>query len=113
MACSYGWQPASWVPRQGAGSRQHTHPTAPLPAPPPQPDPTLRALLDSIPLPKHIFTNADRKHAERCLDLLGIRSCFDSVICFEDVMEAAEQVGASWGGHQGTGCRPPRALVCG
>lgn len=72
-----------------------------------QPDPTLRALLDSIPLPKHIFTNADRKHAERCLDLLGIRSCFDSVICFEDVMEAAEQAGMVHHGRPVV-CKPNR-----
>ena len=25
-----------------------------------QPDPALRALLDSIPVPKYVFTNADR-----------------------------------------------------
>lgn len=72
---------------------QLDRPPLALPLHPLQPDPALRALLDSIPLPKHIFTNADRRHAERCLSLLGIRDCFDSVICFEDVMEAAAEVG--------------------
>lgn len=58
-----------------------------------QADPKLRELLLSIPLPKFVFTNADRTHARRCLDLLGIADCFERVIAFEDVMEAAEQVG--------------------
>jgi hypothetical protein len=30
----------------------------------------------SIDLPKYILTNADQKHAEMCLDRLGIRDCF-------------------------------------
>jgi FMN phosphatase YigB (HAD superfamily) len=58
-----------------------------------QPDPALRDMLDSIPLPKVVFTNADRAHAARCLDLLGIAGCFRRVIAFEDVMEAAAEQG--------------------
>lgn len=42
-----------------------------------QPDPELRAVLQSIPLPKHIFTNADSRHAELALARLGIRDCFE------------------------------------
>ena len=38
-----------------------------------QPDPALRALLLSLPLPKVVFTNADRVHAERCMSILGIQ----------------------------------------
>ena len=57
-----------------------------------QPDPALRQLLASIPLPKFVFTNADRRHAARCLNLMGLEGCFDGVICFEDVMEAAAEV---------------------
>ncbi len=41
-----------------------------------QPDPQLRALLQAIPLPKYILTNADRVHAKRCLARLGIEDCF-------------------------------------
>lgn len=55
------------------------------------PDPALRAMLASIPLPKWLFTNADRAHAHRCLGRLGLQGLFDGIICFEDVMEAAEQ----------------------
>lgn len=54
-----------------------------------KPDPKLKGILDSIPLPKYVFTNADIKHAERCLKLLGLRCCFKKIICFESIMEAA------------------------
>ena len=39
-------------------------------------DEALRKMLLILPFPKYIFTNADIKHAERCLGLLGIRDCF-------------------------------------
>ena len=73
----------------------------------PQPDPTLKRLLDSIPHPKYIFTNADIKHADRCLALLGIADCFDGVIAFEQVMQAAEEAGLA---HHGCPvvCKPNR-----
>ncbi|KAL4427910.1 hypothetical protein ABPG75_001999 [Micractinium tetrahymenae] len=72
-----------------------------------QPDPALRTLLLSIPLPKYVFTNADRTHAARCLQLLGVADCFERVIAFEDVMEAAEQAGLT---HHGCPvmCKPNR-----
>jgi pyrimidine 5'-nucleotidase len=72
-----------------------------------EPDPALRALLHSIPVRKDIFTNADRRHAERCLDLLGIRDCFASILCFEDIMAAAEARGLV---HHGCPvvCKPNR-----
>jgi pyrimidine and pyridine-specific 5'-nucleotidase len=58
-----------------------------------KPDPKMKTLLDSIPVPKYIFTNADLKHAELCLDLMGLRSCFQGIICFESIMKAAELQG--------------------
>lgn len=39
-------------------------------------DTALRELLQQIPLPKYVFTNGDKKHAEICLRLLGIADCF-------------------------------------
>ncbi len=45
-----------------------------------QPDPALRALLDSLPQDKYIFTNADHAHATRTMDVLGIGECFDGII---------------------------------
>ena len=47
-----------------------------------KPDLELRELLLSIQLPRVVFTNADRAHAERCLELMGIADCFE-VCCPE------------------------------
>mmetsp|Transcript_33467 Transcript_33467/g.85503 ORF Transcript_33467/g.85503 Transcript_33467/m.85503 type:complete len:251 (+) Transcript_33467:180-932(+) len=58
-----------------------------------QPDPALRELLDSIPLSKWIFTNADHKHAEICLNLLGLQDCFQGIISFESIMRDAAKKG--------------------
>jgi len=44
-----------------------------------QRDPSLRRLLESMKLPKVIFTNSPMEHAERVLDKLGIRELFDRV----------------------------------
>lgn len=41
-----------------------------------QEDRPLRQLLQSIDLPKYVFTNADKKHAETCLRLLDISDLF-------------------------------------
>jgi pyrimidine 5'-nucleotidase len=69
----------------------HTLPYAALLGPP---DPGLRALLASLPQKKYIFTNADAKHAEICLQLLGLDGgLFDGVISFESVQAAAEARG--------------------
>ncbi|KAJ4791410.1 Haloacid dehalogenase-like hydrolase (HAD) superfamily protein [Rhynchospora pubera] len=47
-------------------------------------DPHLVQLLSSIPQPKILFTNSDRKHVTRALARLGIQeTCFDQIICFE------------------------------
>ncbi|KAJ0982296.1 hypothetical protein J5N97_010551 [Dioscorea zingiberensis] len=49
-----------------------------------KPDPQLQELLNTIQQPKIIFTNADRKHAKRVLERLGIdEECFDGMVCFE------------------------------
>ncbi|KAI3770891.1 hypothetical protein L6452_02039 [Arctium lappa] len=48
-----------------------------------KPDPQLRNLLLSISQRKIIFTNSDRDHATKALNLLGIEDCFDQIICFE------------------------------
>jgi len=44
------------------------------------PDPELQLLLDSLPQPKFIFTNSNRKHATRVLNALGITNCIRDVI---------------------------------
>jgi putative hydrolase of the HAD superfamily len=43
------------------------------------PDPALAALLDGIELPKAIFTNAPREHAERILRRLGVEDRFEAI----------------------------------
>ncbi|KAL7105221.1 hypothetical protein ACP275_07G030500 [Erythranthe tilingii] len=48
-----------------------------------RPDPRLRRLLQSINQRKIIFTNSDRIHADKALDRLGIKDCFEIIICFE------------------------------
>ncbi|XP_047983795.1 uncharacterized protein LOC125224438 [Salvia hispanica] len=48
-----------------------------------KPDAELRNILQSIKQRKIIFTNSDRIHAMKALDRLGIRDCFDKIICFE------------------------------
>ncbi|PWA69031.1 haloacid dehalogenase-like hydrolase (HAD) superfamily protein [Artemisia annua] len=48
-----------------------------------KPDPQLRNLLLTISQRKIIFTNSDRTHAMKALNLLGIEDCFEQIICFE------------------------------
>jgi putative hydrolase of the HAD superfamily len=44
-----------------------------------EPDPRLGAILDSIELPKAIFTNSPREHAERVLKKLGVGDRFEAI----------------------------------
>jgi putative hydrolase of the HAD superfamily len=44
------------------------------------PNPGLRAILESIPVRKFIFTNADTAHAKRVIAALGLEGCFESVV---------------------------------
>ncbi|MCJ7702854.1 MAG: pyrimidine 5'-nucleotidase [Anaerolineales bacterium] len=44
------------------------------------PDPELRQMLLSIPYRRWVFTNADASHANRVMDILGIRDCFEGMI---------------------------------
>ncbi len=47
-------------------------------------DPNLRAFLLSLPLPKTVFTNAPREHAERVLGKLNVWDLFENVIDIRD-----------------------------
>lgn len=44
------------------------------------PEPRLNKMLEDLPLPKVIFTNADAAHAERVLSLLEIRGHFQTLV---------------------------------
>lgn len=48
-----------------------------------KPDAQLRSLFLSIKQRKIIFTNSDRIHATKALERLGIKDCFEQIICFE------------------------------
>jgi putative hydrolase of the HAD superfamily len=50
-----------------------------------QPNPRLDALLTVIPQDKVAFTNASREHAERVLEVLGIRRHFTRIVDVRDV----------------------------
>ncbi|CAN1304269.1 Uncharacterized protein C24B11.05 [Linum perenne] len=54
-----------------------------------KPDPVLRTLLLSLPIRKLIFTNADKVHAVKALNKLGLEDCFEGIICFETHGSAA------------------------
>jgi len=48
-----------------------------------RPNPALDAMLGSIPLRKVVFTNAPMVYANRVLDILRIRHCFERVFSIE------------------------------
>ncbi len=50
-----------------------------------RPDPLLRVLLERLPGPKAVFSNASRAHAARVLRLLDLERAFDAVIGLEDL----------------------------
>ncbi len=50
-----------------------------------QPMPELRSVLQTIPVRRVIFSNSDRKHTVRVLELLGIADLFDGWITIEDL----------------------------
>lgn len=50
-----------------------------------KPDPVLKSLLNSLPIRKVIFSNANEAHVAEVLGRLGLEDCFDDVICFESL----------------------------
>ncbi|KAL8129916.1 hypothetical protein V2J09_019071 [Rumex salicifolius] len=48
-----------------------------------KPDPVLKNILLSLPNRKVVFTNSDKMHALTALTRLGLKDCFDRIICFE------------------------------
>jgi len=59
-----------------------------------RPEPGLRSLLEKISARLYVFTNADKKHAHRCLSLLGIEEgVFDDIVHFESIMSLAHKEG--------------------
>ncbi|KAK9158813.1 hypothetical protein Scep_005387 [Stephania cephalantha] len=56
-----------------------------------KPDPVLRNLLQSLPIRKVIFTNADKIHAMKALNRLGLEDSFEGIICFETLNPARKR----------------------
>jgi len=50
-----------------------------------QPDQKLTTMLNALPYEKVIFTNSDFKHANRILNILGIRDQFEKIVGIMDV----------------------------
>ncbi|HEX7620341.1 MAG TPA: pyrimidine 5'-nucleotidase [Anaerolineales bacterium] len=44
------------------------------------PNPELRGVIEALPARKYIFTNADRAHANRVLEVLGLQGLFDGIL---------------------------------
>ena len=49
------------------------------------PDPELDRMLHALPQRKVIFTNADRDHAQRVIDILAVQGHFDRIIDIYDI----------------------------
>jgi putative hydrolase of the HAD superfamily len=45
-----------------------------------RPDPELRKIISTLPARKFIFTNSDRAHAGRVLNVLGLQGIFDGIL---------------------------------
>eukprot|EP00798_Chlamydomonas_sp_ICE-L_P000170 gene170-1693_t len=69
------------------------------------PDASLRELLCSMPLPKYVFTNADKKHTDICLNRLGIADIFQGIHHFESLMADADAAGLCTSEHP-VMCKP-------
>ncbi|XP_047333156.1 uncharacterized protein C24B11.05-like [Impatiens glandulifera] len=48
-----------------------------------KPDPALKSILQSLPIRKVVFSNANRDHVNMIINKLGLEGCFDDMICFE------------------------------
>lgn len=79
-----------------------------------RPDPALRALLRSLPQrPLLVFTNADRAHAHRVLDALGVQDCFHGLISFESVQDgASDAAGADGASDPAEAATALKRVVC-
>lgn len=61
-----------------------------------QPDPLLRSVLEALPAPKFIFTNADIHHVQRVLHVLELEDCFDGVLDVLDMWPHCKPMPASF-----------------
>ncbi|PQQ11739.1 uncharacterized protein Pyn_33483 [Prunus yedoensis var. nudiflora] len=72
-----------------------------------RPDHVLRTLLLSLPYRKLIFSNGDKVHVAKTLSKLGLKDCFEGVICFETLNPISDNEDS-----KSTGCRKVFDLSC-
>jgi putative hydrolase of the HAD superfamily len=77
-----------------------------------EPNPALHAMLERLPQPKAIFTNASAAHAERVLVRLGVRACFGEIFSLERVAYVPKPFPAAFTSVlTAIGAPPARCLV--
>ncbi|KAK1434860.1 hypothetical protein QVD17_00614 [Tagetes erecta] len=77
-----------------------------------KPDPVLRSLLNSLPIRKVIFSNANEAHVSEVLSRLGLEDCFDDVICFESLNPKTQTTDAPKSDDEPVGSLPTSPIVC-
>ncbi|KAI3694633.1 hypothetical protein L1987_77601 [Smallanthus sonchifolius] len=76
-----------------------------------KPDHVLRSLLNSLPIRKVIFSNANEAHVAEVLSRLGLEDCFDDVICFES-LNPKTQTKTPKNDGEPDGLLPKSPIVC-
>ncbi|KAK9123953.1 hypothetical protein Sjap_013555 [Stephania japonica] len=76
-----------------------------------KPDPVLRNLLQSLPIRKVIFTNADKIHAVKALNRLGLEDCFEGIICFETLNPARKRTASNEASFEGPTPKVPFDII--
>ncbi|KAJ0576275.1 putative pyridoxal phosphatase [Helianthus annuus] len=77
-----------------------------------KPDPVLKSLLNSLPIRKVIFSNANEAHVEEVLGRLGLGDCFDDVICFESLNSKTQTANTSKCDNEPVGLLPKSPIAC-
>ncbi|KAM0061969.1 putative pyridoxal phosphatase [Helianthus debilis subsp. tardiflorus] len=77
-----------------------------------KPDPVLKSLLNSLPIRKVIFSNANEAHVAEVLGRLGLGDCFDDVICFESLNSKTQTANTSKCDNEPVGLLPKSLIAC-
>ncbi|KAD0358273.1 hypothetical protein R6Q59_032950 [Mikania micrantha] len=77
-----------------------------------KPDHVLRSLLNSLPIRKVIFSNANEAHVAEVLGRLGLEGCFDDVICFESLNSKTQITNNPKSDNEPFGSTPKSPIVC-
>ncbi|KAJ0539969.1 putative pyridoxal phosphatase [Helianthus annuus] len=77
-----------------------------------KPDPVLKSILNSLPIRKVIFSNANEAHVAEVLGRLGLGDCFDDVICFESLNSKTQTANTSKSDNEPVGLLPKSPIAC-